>query len=836
MTRIALASLLVLTLLAWQPLSIDAVDRSKFRTCDKTSFCKRHREGQSSPAFDYILLRDSIRFHGLTAPSQQDQQGEEQQHPEKEQEDPGPQEDLDLNDNPPQDQEDPSAVGYLSKMKRFLSRTLPHSSDSAQSPHDNDSSIDPYLRGPPPFFTATLSNASPDSYYTSSNDAGEWREDEMLDLALHLHEDGVARVRITERYGIDHDDAGGNEKEKAYGRARWTSDELILNFDEMKAVNSDDVMILDWDQIQPLVEHGTTASTSSVSSLDKEDYMAFRFGNLFATSTATTKEDDKDAAAVLLIQFHPFAIHMWRTTASADGMVSTSTAQPIVSFNSDQLFHFEVRRFKQQQEQGNNGGGDAAADHNRHGHDHHEDEHPMNADQDLDRHGGKEIVGYWEDGLAIYADGTREEKRTLDEEIKPEADADAVPTATPTAASTFQIDTRGMWEESFSSHHDSKPYGPTSVGGDIVFPASSHIYGLPEHASSTILKSTTGGDDSHYKEPYRLYNLDVFEYELDETMALYGEVPLIVSQSVESGSVGVFWFNPSETFVDVQYKHNKKKDEEDATAGSTSSSTSSSTHTHWISESGVIDLFLLPGPDPHTLYGQYARLTGRVSLPPMFSLGYHQCRWNYRDEEDVYAVHSKFEQLDYPYDVLWLDIEHTDGKRYFTWDQHAFPHPVEMQKKLDGEGRKMVTIVDPHMKRDGGYYIHKEATEKGLYIKDKTGEKDYDGWCWPGSSSYLDFTSEVVRNWWADQFAYGRYKGSTPSLYTWNDMNEPSVFNGPEVSMQKDLRNLEGVEHREWHNLYGILFQRATAEGLVKRNEGENVRPFVLSRSFFAGR
>lgn len=54
--------------------------------------------------------------------------------------------------------------------------------------------------------------------------------------------------------------------------------------------------------------------------------------------------------------------------------------------------------------------------------------------------------------------------------------------------------------------------------------------------------------------------------------------------------------------------------------------------------------------------------------------------------------------------------------------------------------------------------------------------------------------------------------------------------------MQKDLRNLDGVEHREWHNLYGILFQRATAEGLTLRNADKNIRPFVLSRSFFAGR
>jgi alpha 1,3-glucosidase len=122
------------------------------------------------------------------------------------------------------------------------------------------------------------------------------------------------------------------------------------------------------------------------------------------------------------------------------------------------------------------------------------------------------------------------------------------------------------------------------------------------------------------------------------------------------------------------------------------------------------------------------------------------------------------------------------------------------------------------------------------YIKDKDGSKDYDGWCWPGASSYLDFTAEHVRHWWAEQFGYDRYQGSTQTLFTWNDMNEPSVFNGPEVSMQKDLKNLAGHEHREWHNLYGMLFHRATAEGQIKRNKpSQDVRPFVLSRSFFAG-
>jgi alpha 1,3-glucosidase len=147
--------------------------------------------------------------------------------------------------------------------------------------------------------------------------------------------------------------------------------------------------------------------------------------------------------------------------------------------------------------------------------------------------------------------------------------------------------------------------------------------------------------------------------------------------------------------------------------------------------------------------------------------------------------------------------------------------------------------------------VHEEAKTLGLYIKTRDGG-DFDGWCWPGTSHYLDFTDPKVRDWWATQFGYDKYIGSTPTLYTWNDMNEPSVFNGPEVSMHKDCKSISGVEHREWHNLYGMYMQRATAEGLVKRNQdgpscsasptckgtsdpAKLHRPFVLSRSFYAG-
>jgi hypothetical protein len=52
-------------------------------------------------------------------------------------------------------------------------------------------------------------------------------------------------------------------------------------------------------------------------------------------------------------------------------------------------------------------------------------------------------------------------------------------------------------------------------------------------------------------------------------------------------------------------------------------------------------------------------------------------------------VDGGFDANDIPYDVLWLDIEHTDGKRYFTWDSTYFPTPQRMQEDLASRGRKV---------------------------------------------------------------------------------------------------------------------------------------------------
>jgi len=307
---------------------------------------------------------------------------------------------------------------------------------------------------------------------------------------------------------------------------------------------------------------------------------------------------------------------------------------------------------------------------------------------------------------------------------------------------------------------------------------------------------------------------------------------------------------------------------------------------------------VLAGPNPKQVSGQFHDLTGNAPMPGLWALGKHQCRWNYMSQKDVGAVDAGYDKFDIPYDTVWLDIEHTDGKAYFSWNSAAFPDPKQMVDSISAKRRHFVNVVDPHIKKDEKFHVFTEVRDKGLFVKkvtykqidDATDAKpadwvedekipdssvtqpeewnaeedgtwtppqidnpaykgvwkprqindptpelsDFEGWCWPGTSGYPDFTDPKMRDYWGSQFALDKYKGTNSDLYIWNDMNEPSVFNGPEVTMPRDAVHPYGmVEHRDVHNMYGYYVHRATFEGLQKRVPGD--RPFVLTRSFFIG-
>ena len=198
--------------------------------------------------------------------------------------------------------------------------------------------------------------------------------------------------------------------------------------------------------------------------------------------------------------------------------------------------------------------------------------------------------------------------------------------------------TDDQWSETFKKFTDSKPRGPESIGMDVNFVNFDNLFGLPEHADSFRLRDTK--KDKKNQDPYRLYNLEVFEYELDETMALYGSVPWVMAHN-QKMNFGILWLNPSETWVDIEYQ---KSGWFDSNTNKKSGSEKAST-AHFMSESGVLDIFIMNGPTPQQTLNQLTLVSGRPAMPALWSLGYHQCRWNYKDTNDVKKVDENFDKF-----------------------------------------------------------------------------------------------------------------------------------------------------------------------------------------------
>ncbi|KAH0820425.1 hypothetical protein GEV33_002366 [Tenebrio molitor] len=344
----------------------------------------------------------------------------------------------------------------------------------------------------------------------------------------------------------------------------------------------------------------------------------------------------------------------------------------------------------------------------------------------------------------------------------------------------------------------------------VSFPQALQLYGIHEHADSLALQTTqVSGTD-----PYRLRNLDVSGYELNSPMALYGAVPVLYGHGPNATS-GVFLHNAAEQWIEIT-------NDED-------------TQAYLMVESGILDLFILLGPTPTEVVRQYVALTGTAHLPQLWTLGYHQSRWNYESQDDVKDVVANFTTYNFPLDVIWLDIEYTDAKKYFTWDSNMFSDPVEMQQNISATNKRLVTIIDPHIKAETGYSVYDGALEKDLFVKNADGS-NFEGDCWPGLSSYIDFLNPEARNYYSSFYSYDNFPSTTPVLAgIWNDMNEPSVFdNSIEKTLPGDTLHYGGVVHRDIHNIYGLLHTMSTHQGLMARDNG-TTRPFVLTRSHFAG-
>ncbi|MCW9707018.1 glycoside hydrolase family 31 protein [Fodinibius salsisoli] len=328
-----------------------------------------------------------------------------------------------------------------------------------------------------------------------------------------------------------------------------------------------------------------------------------------------------------------------------------------------------------------------------------------------------------------------------------------------------------------------------------------HYFGLGDKVCKDKLKG----------EAFENWNTDAFEYKRGDD-PLYRSVPFYMALN-DGQAYGIFLDNTYRSRFDFGKK--KKKT------------------TSFSVEGGIMNYYFIYGPELTTVSERYAQLTGTPDMPPMWALGYHQCRWSYYPESRVRELADTFRSKQIPCDALYLDIDYMDGYRCFTWNNDHFPDPKAMIEDLKEQGFETIVMIDPCIKADKDYFVYQQGKENDFFCKRPDGETILAP-VWPSTSAFPDFTHPKVRDWWAD--LYEDHIAAKKVSGIWNDMNEPAVFEVDHKTFPDNIRHdYDGhaCSHKKAHNIYGMQMARASYRGIKQHNAEK--RPFLLTRANFAG-
>lgn len=316
-----------------------------------------------------------------------------------------------------------------------------------------------------------------------------------------------------------------------------------------------------------------------------------------------------------------------------------------------------------------------------------------------------------------------------------------------------------------------------------------------------------GGNLDRRGNGYTNWNTDCFGY-TPETDPLYISIPFYIGLH-DSLCYGIYLDNSSKTHFNF--------------------GASNTRFSSFSVENGEMDYYFIYHSNVSGIISSYTYLTGRMEMPPLWSLGFQQCRWSYYPDTEVLNIAKTFREKKIPLDVIYLDIDYMDHYKIFTWDKNKFHDPVGMLAELKSMGIHTTVIVDPGIKIEKGYHAYEEGIQKDLFVKYPDGTF-YSGEVWPGLCNFPDFTNPATRSWWGNSFS-GYVKDGVEGF--WNDMNEPATWGQKFPSLVQFNFDGNGGTTLEARNIYGMQMARSTFEGTKQLMQ--NKRPFVLTRAGFAG-
>ncbi|MDP4208391.1 MAG: glycoside hydrolase family 31 protein [Bacteroidota bacterium] len=348
---------------------------------------------------------------------------------------------------------------------------------------------------------------------------------------------------------------------------------------------------------------------------------------------------------------------------------------------------------------------------------------------------------------------------------------------------------------------DDPSFGTSWLGDQVATYKSlqpdERFIGLGEH---------TGNLDRR-GESYINYNTDNPGYN-NGSKSLYASIPFYIGLH-HNLNYGLFLDNSSRTTFSFGAGNNR--------------------FTSFTAECGEMNYYFIYHKNIRKIIESYTWLTGRMPMPPMWSLGYQQCRYSYFPDADLLSTAQKFRERNIPVDMFYLDIHYMDKYKLFTWDNERFPDPAGTINKLKQMSYHLAVIIDPGVKVEDNYDVYKDGLKSDIFVKYPDGTP-YQGQVWPGWCHFPDFTMPKARTWWGGWFKKYVDQGITGF---WNDMNEIAAW-GQDVPKLLEF-NWEGqkTSYLEAKNVFGMQMARSTFEGTKKLLDGK--RPFVLTRSGYSG-
>ncbi|SHE90558.1 TIM-barrel domain-containing protein [Clostridium fallax] len=343
---------------------------------------------------------------------------------------------------------------------------------------------------------------------------------------------------------------------------------------------------------------------------------------------------------------------------------------------------------------------------------------------------------------------------------------------------------------------------------------------------------------------YESFCTDEFSH-LPNKKSLYGAHNFLIVYGKET--FGIFLDYPGRAIFDVDYS---KRNELKITT-----------------EDDNLDIYIIKGKNLNNIVQNFRNLIGESYVPPKWAFGYQQCRWSYKNEEEVEEVLDNFKANNIPIDCIYLDIDYMEDFKDFTVNKKNFPNFKSFIEKMKKKGVRLIPIIDAGVKIEEGYDVYEEGIKNKYFCVDEN-NNPFVAAVWPGVVHFPDFLNKDARLWFGKKYKYLIDQGIEGF---WNDMNEPAIFyskKGLEKAFKKieeakgknlgiydffdikdtfprlansmeDYRsfyhNVDGtlVRHDKVHNLYGYNMTRAASEGFDYIDD--NKRFLLFSRASMIG-